>query len=282
MLKNLKALLDEAKQNQYAVGSYSCYNYETIRGAMEAAKALKLPTIIALGENYLMNMNPEEVVAIVKTLDEIGEDVPIAIHLDHCKSIDHIVQAIQAGFTSVMYDGSDLDFVENIMKTKKVVDMAHAANVSVEAELGSLALGELSNEEGAQQIYTDPEQAKQFIDETGVDALAVSIGTVHGMYKGEAKVDVDVLKKINAKVGGTPLVLHGGSGTPEKVLLECIQNGIAKVNVNTEISVNVVNNIREKLSSGEKIHYSKVSLFAKEAVIEIVKKYSMLFYSMRA
>lgn len=279
MLKNLKEILDDAKQNKYAVGSYSCYNYETIRGAMEAVKELKVPGIIALGENYLDNMNPEEVVALVKLLDKIGTDVPIAIHLDHCKSVDHILQAIRAGFTSVMYDGSDLDFVENIMKTKKVVEVAHATNVSVEAELGSLALGEFSNEEGAEQIYTDPEQAAQFIQETGVDALAVSIGTVHGMYKGEAKVDVGVLKKINAKVGDTPLVLHGGSGTPEKVIIECIENGIAKINVNTEISVNVVNNIRKKLSEEEKFHFSRMGLLAKAAVKDIVSKYSKLFYS---
>ncbi|WP_058485013.1 class II fructose-bisphosphate aldolase [Defluviitalea phaphyphila] len=282
MLKNLKSLLDEAKENSYAIGSYSCYNYETIRGAIEAIKKLKVPGIIALGENYLNNINPEEFVDIVKSLEKIGEDVPIAIHLDHCKSIDHIVQAIQAGFTSVMYDGSDLDFVENIMKTKKVVDIAHAANVSVEAELGSLALGEFSNEEGAEQIYTDPEQAKQFIEETGVDALAVSIGTVHGMYKGVPKVNVNVLKKINEKVGDTPLVLHGGSGTPEDVIKECIKNGITKINVNTEISVNVVNQIRDKLAKEEKYHFSKVSLLAKEAVKEVVLKYSQLFYSVRS
>ena len=282
MLKNLKEILDEAKKNQYAVGSYSCYNYETIRGAIEAVKKLNVPGIIALGENYLDNMNPEEVVAIVKHLDKIGNDVPIAIHLDHCKSVEHILQAIRAGFTSVMYDGSDLDFIENIMKTKKVVEAAHATNVSVEAELGSLALGEFSNEEGAEQIYTDPEQAAQFIEETGVDALAVSIGTVHGMYKGDAKVDVEVLKKINARVGDTPLVLHGGSGTPEDIIKACIKNGIAKINVNTEISVNVVNQIRDILANTDKYHYSKMALQARTGVEEVVSKYSSMFYSVRS
>lgn len=278
MLKNLKEILDEAKSGKYAVGSYSCYNYETIRGAVEAIKGIGVPGIIALGENYLDNMRPEEVVALVKLLDEQGTDVPLAIHLDHCKSFDNIMEAIKAGFTSVMFDGSDLDFVENIMKTKKIVEIAHSVNVSVEAELGSLALGEYSNEESAQQIYTDPEQAKQFIEETGVDALAVSIGTVHGMYKGEAKVSVDILKKINKQVGDTPLVLHGGSGTPEDVLINCINNGICKINVNTEISMNVVNNLRKVFNENEKYHYSKASLNARDSVKEVVSKYSKLFF----
>lgn len=278
MLKNLKEILDEAKSGKYAVGSYSCYNYETIRGAVEAIKGVGVPGIIALGENYLDNMRPEEVVALVKLLDKQGTDVPLAIHLDHCKSFDNIMEAIKAGFTSVMFDGSDLDFIENIMKTRKIVDIAHSVNVSVEAELGSLALGEYSNEESAEQIYTDPEQAKQFIDETGVDALAVSIGTVHGMYKGEAKVSVDILKKINKKVGDTPLVLHGGSGTPEDVLINCINNGICKINVNTEISMNVVNNLRNVFNENEKYHYSKASLNARDSVKEVVSRYSKLFF----
>lgn len=276
MIVNLKEILYQAKENKYAVGSFNIYSYTTIKGVMNALQSLELPGIIAFGEKYFENMDLEEVVALVKLIDKKSEKTPVAIHLDHCKSINHIIQAIQAGFTSVMYDGSDLDYIENVMKTKKVVDMAHAANVSVEAELGSLALGTHSNEDSAKQIYTDPEQAKDFIEKTSVDALAVSIGTVHGMYKGDPKINVDVLKNINNNVN-IPLVLHGGSGTPENVILECIKNGICKINVNTEISMNVVKGVSKLVEGGKYLHLSKIELEERDLVEQVVSKYAKMF-----
>ena len=140
-----------------------------------------------------------EVVALVSAIAR-REKIPLVLHLDHCKSFDNIVRAIAAGFTSVMFDGSGLPLEENLKQTVQIVKVAHAANVSVEAELGALAGGEFSNEEAGEEIYTNPEQAKQFVECTGIDALAVSIGTVHGMYKGTPRIDVGVLKKIAAKV----------------------------------------------------------------------------------
>ena len=154
--------------------------------------------------------------------------------------------------------------------------VAHAANVSVEAELGALAGGEFSNEEAGEEIYTDPGQAARFVQCTGIDALAVSIGTVHGMYKGTPRINVEVLKKIAAAVS-IPLVLHGGSGTPEEIVRECIRQGIAKINVNTEISMYTVEKVKELLDSGTHYHLSQLALKEVGFVKEVVKKYATMF-----
>jgi len=275
MLVNLAEILKEARSNRYAVGSFNVYNYETIRGVIESAKELGYPAIVAFGENYLKNMDLAEVFALVSTMAAKAQ-VPIALHLDHCKSLDNIRKAIEAGFTSVMYDGSALPFEENLRNTAQVVSWARAAGVSVEAELGALAGGRYSNEEAAEEIYTDPEEAREFAGRTGVDALAVSIGTVHGVYEGEPKIDTGVLKAIAAVVD-IPLVLHGGSGTPEAIIRECIENGIAKININTEISVYTLDKVRELLNSGDNYHLSQVSLKEVAYIQEVVKKYMVMF-----
>jgi ketose-bisphosphate aldolase len=177
-----------------------------------------------------------------------------------------------------MFDGSSLPFEENIKKTAEVVAIAHAVNVSVEAELGALAGGEFSNEEAGEEVYTNPKQASYFVEKTGIDALAVSIGTVHGMYKGTPRIDVEVLKKIAACIE-IPLVLHGGSGTPEEVIRECIRNGIAKINVNTEISYYTVEQVKALLQSGKSYHLSQLALKEVGYVREIVTKYARIFRS---
>ncbi len=278
MIKNLSVVLGEARKEKYAIGSFNVYNYETVRGVIESGQEMNVPVIVAFGENYFVNMHVDEVFAIVNTM-AAKTDVPVVLHLDHCKSFEHVMQALRAGFTSAMFDGSHLPFEENMEKTAQVVAIAHAMGASVEAELGALALGSFSNEEAAQQIYTDPEQAHQFVAHTGVDALAVSIGTVHGMYKGVPRVDVDILKKIAAVVD-IPLVLHGGSGTPQGIIKECIRNGIAKINVNTEISVYTVDRVKELLDSGKKPHLSKIALHEIESIKEVVKKYMSMFRGM--
>ena len=274
-MRPMRELLDEAQKGAYAVGAFNVYNYETILGVVKAAQEEKVPVIVAFGERYLENMDFESVALVVEGLSR-EVSTPIALHLDHCKSFDHIVQAIRAGFTSVMFDGSSLPFTQNVAATRDVVRIAHAAGVSVEAELGAIALGDRSNEEAAEQIYTDPAQARELVEASGVDALAVSIGTVHGLYKGEPKIDVGTLKAIRRLVS-VPLVLHGGSGTPEDVLRECIQNGICKINVNTEISTFVVDRFRAMLAPGKDFHYSKLSLEAVGLVTRVARKYIGIF-----
>lgn len=275
MIVPMVALLDDALKQRYAVGAFNVYNYETILGVLRAAEEERAPLIIAFGERYLENMDFESVAAIAESLAR-AFSTPIALHLDHCKSVEHIVQAIRAGFTSVMFDGSLLPFKENVSMTREIVRIAHAVGVSVEAELGVIALGDHSNEEGAEQIYTDPSQAREFVDGSGVDALAVSIGTVHGLYKGEPKIDIATLEEIRRAVN-IPLVLHGGSGTPECVLSECIRNGICKINVNTEISTNVVDQLRALLATGKEYHLSQLSLATVGFVMQVARKYMRIF-----
>jgi ketose-bisphosphate aldolase len=275
MMANLTGLLQEARRHKYAVGSFNVYNYETIRGVIEAGKELGYPTIVAFAEGYLQNMDLDEVSAIVRAMARKA-NIPVVLHLDHCKSLDNIVSAIQAGFTSVMFDGSSLPIEENIQKSAQAVAIAHAVDVSVEAELGALAGGEFSNEEAGSEVYTDPRQAGYFVEKTGIDALAVSIGTVHGMYKGTPRIDIGVLKKIAKRVD-IPLVLHGGSGTPEEIIRECIRNGIAKINVNTEISHYTVEQLKALLQSGSNYHLSQLAFKEVGYVREVVTKYSNLF-----
>ena len=173
MLVNLKCILDEAYKNYYAVGSFNGYNFETFKGIVEAGAETNTPVILAFGAKYLPNMSVETAAAMAKSLSE-EVSIPVCLHLDHCKDQNVVYRALKAGFGSVMYDGSALPFEENLRNTLDVCRVAHACGASVEAELGSLAAGERSHEGSAEDVeaYTDPEAAKQFVDGTGVDALA--------------------------------------------------------------------------------------------------------------
>ncbi len=277
MLTNLNDMLHNAYEEHYAVGSFNGYSYETFRGIIEAGrKAGNAPIIAAFGAKYLSNMTLKNAYSIIASIAEECPNQQICIHLDHCKDRSVIIQAIRAGFGSVMFDGSALPFGENVERTKEICDIAHACGVSVEAELGSLQAG-MNSHEGEvtdREIYTNPEQAKEFVEKTGVDALAVSIGTVHGMYKGVPKVRTDILSEINNEVG-IPLVLHGGSGTPEQTIRACIKNGISKINVNTEISMAAVECAAGKIV--ERPHLSVLSFTVERCVEETVLKYIRFF-----
>ena len=278
MLTNFNEMLAKAQQAGYAIGSFNCYNYETIRGVVEAGDSEQCEgTIIAFGKKYLENMELEDVVALTTAISN-RTAMPVCLHLDHCEDIDTIQRAIQAGFTSVMYDGSALPFAQNLANTRLVCEMAHEAGVSVEAELGSLAAGDRSHEgsDTDREIYTNPEQAAEFVDKTGVDALAVSIGTVHGLYKGKPNIRLDILEAIRKKVS-IPLVLHGGSGIPEETIAACIRDGICKINVNTEISTYSVDRLAEILCGGDRPHLSVLGKKQQTFVGEVVKKYIQFF-----
>ena len=276
MLTNLKSILDVAYANKYAVGSFNGYNSETFRGIIEAGKETKTPIILAFGAKYLTNFSLESAAALTKSLAE-DLDIPVCLHLDHCADMDVVFRAIKAGFGSVMYDGSMLPYEQNLANTKKVCEVAHACGVSVEAELGSIAAGDKSHEGSAddKEVYTDPKLAKEFVEITKVDALAVSVGTVHGLYKGKPNIRFDILEEINKEVG-IPLVMHGGSGIPEEDILKSIANGISKINVNTEIATYAVEQTAKYLQEKQP-HFSVLSLKQEEFVKDIVKKYIAFF-----
>ncbi|BDG62055.1 class II fructose-bisphosphate aldolase [Caldinitratiruptor microaerophilus] len=281
-LARFSSMLRTAQRGGYAVAAFNVYNLESIAAALRAAIATRTPVIVALGERYFPNMRPATARAIVDTLlaqhAREGQAVPpVGLHLDHATSPEHCSEAIRAGFTSVMIDGSHLPYRENVRLTRAVVEEAHAHGVEVEAELGGLAAGEASHEFATgEEALTDPDQAREFVAETGVDALAVSVGTVHGLYRGEPRIDLDRLAAIHARVD-VPLVLHGGSGTPAGLLRECVARGVAKVNVNTEISLAAVHRIREELEARPRAHFAELGLVAVPEMEEVMKDYIRRF-----
>ena len=233
----LKDLLWLAREKKIGYGAYVVVSYDTALAAVEAGNELGIPVIFIMGTDCVELLGGyDSTVAIVKEACREAR-VPVCLHADHFKSYEDCCRAINAGFSSVMIDGSALPIEENIALTRRVVEFAHPLGVSVEGELGRL-VGEEGNlivhsEEDAQ---TDPDEAKYFVEQTGVDCLAVAIGTQHGVYRKAPHLNIGRLKKINETLG-IPLVLHGGSGTPDEQVQDAIRNGIAKINVATDIMI---------------------------------------------
>lgn len=274
MLMNTKDILLHAQQEKYAVAAFNVYNLETVQAAIRAAEQEKQPVIIALGERYFPTVDVEGFAALVKALAEKAS-IPVALHLDHAYEKESIIRAIRSGFTSVMYDGSAYSLEENIRRTKEVVEIAHMAGVSVEAEIGSLAKGAFSDEEEGDGTLTDPKLAKQFVEETGIDFLAAAIGTVHGLYQGEPNIDLALLGEIKQAVD-VPLVLHGGSGTPDEIVKQTIDLGICKVNVNTEVSMAAVSYLQNYFEGNEMPHLSVVMANMQETMEPVMSKFVRL------
>ena len=237
MYKNLKEVTEMAEELNMTIGAFNTHNLEMLPEMIRAAKEMGSPIIIQTSIDTAKYIGYKVLVAVVKEL-AADEMVDVALHLDHARDFDEIKAAIDAGFSSVMYDGSHLPFKENIAKTRAVVEYAHAHGVSVEGELGTIG----GTEEGISvaendKVYTKPEDAVEFVEKTGVDALAIAIGTNHGQFKSKTDVNIPLLKEINAVVD-VPLVIHGGTGVKEEDYPELINNGIRKFNVGTELLVN--------------------------------------------
>ncbi len=238
MYVTLREVLAEANALNMAVGAFNTHNLEMLPAIIRAAVAQKTPVIIQTSEGTASYVGHRNLVAVAKSMaDEFGVDV--VLHLDHAKNFDEIRKALDAGYSSVMYDGSSLPFKENILGTKRVVEYASKTNASVEGELGTVG----GTEDGiavaqADVHYTEPEQAVEFIEKTGIDALAVAIGTNHGQYKSKTNISFEQLEKIRDAVNGFPLVIHGGTGVKEEDVRRVIDLGIRKFNVGTELLVN--------------------------------------------
>ena len=248
MLMNMKDILAVAKENKFAIPAFNISDYSIFLGIMDVCEETNSPVIIEIHPDELSFTGPEMVLAIKERAYK--SPVPVCIHLDHCSDFGTIIYAIQSGFTSVMFDGAELPFEENIAGAKKVVEAAHPANVSVEAELGTIGSTDPADFEGgtAKIIYTNPDDAAKFVAETGVDTLAVAIGTCHGLYPAGMKPELklDILKEIEAKVD-IPLVLHGGSNNPDKEIGESVTLGINKINISSDIKVAYFQKMREVL-----------------------------------
>ena len=234
-LVTTKQLLLDAQKGGYAVGAFNVENMEMVQAVVEAAEELHSPVILQTTPSTVKYADVDFFFANVKTAAEKAA-VPVVMHLDHGNSFELAMRAFRAGYTSIMIDGSHESFEDNIAVTKAVVNACHPAEVPVEAELGKVGGKEDDLEGGAGNPYTDPMEAKAFVETTGVDSLAVAIGTAHGVYKGIPKLDVERLSEIRNMVS-VPLVLHGTSGVPDEAVKECIKRGICKVNYATDLRI---------------------------------------------
>ncbi|MBD0381790.1 class II fructose-1,6-bisphosphate aldolase [Paenibacillus sedimenti] len=253
-LVSMTQMLQEAVKGRYAVGQFNLNNLEFTQAILQAAEAEKAPVILGLSEAYIPYMGGLPTVAsIVKGLMEhYAITVPVALHLDHGSSYEMCRKAIEAGFTSVMIDASHHPLEHNIAETKQVVEMAHARGVSVEAELGRIVGREDDiNVDEAEAMYAVTEECVRMARETGIDALAPALGSVHGPYRGGPRIGFERMEEIQ-KLTGLPLVLHGGSGLPDEIIQKAISLGTAKINVNTDNQSVFTAVVRERLSANEK------------------------------
>lgn len=247
MLMNMKDLLAVANEHKFAVPAFNISDYSMMKGIFEASEEKQAPVIIAIHPDELKHTGTEIVKAIIEKAHKAT--VPVCIHLDHGATFEQVMLAIQSGFTSVMIDGSSLSFEDNIAICKKVAEAAHAVNVSVEGELGTIGSTDAQAEAGANTIiYTDPDAAVKFVEATGVDTLAIAIGTSHGIYpKGmKPELKLDLLKVIKSKVS-IPLVLHGGSNNPDAEIGQSVTLGVNKINISSDIKVAYYEKMREVL-----------------------------------
>jgi len=278
-LVSMNEFLPKAKAGKFAVGQFNMNNLEFAQAITDAAIEEKSPFIFGVSEGALKYMGMEYTVAIAQAAAQ-KSGLPIALHLDHGSSFEVAMACIRAGFSSVMFDGSHHTYEDNIRLTKEVVRAAHAMGVSVEGELGTIGGVEddISVDE-ANAALAKPEEAVRFYEETGVDCLAIAVGTAHGMYKGEVKIHYDIIKEVVAKIP-VPVVLHGGSGVPDEMIREAIQAGVGKINVNTENQVACTSAIREVLGKDAKVYDPRKYLTpARNAMKEVVKEKIRLFGS---
>lgn len=286
MLVTLKELLDQAKIEHKAVGAFNGTTLEAIRGIIQAAEELNCPVILQHAQSHDDIIDLEEIGPIMKYYAERAK-VPVALHLDHGSSFERCVQALRLGFTSVMYDASAKSFEENAEETKEIVKIAHAVGASVEAELGHIFTSEVVHGEGGSadskddyddldDIYTDPEVAKKFVELTGVDCLAVALGTTHGVYLTEPKLDLPRVARIR-EAANVPLVMHGGSGVSDEDYAVAIENGICKVNYYTYMNVAGGKASKEFWKDDETNFYDSMAIKATEAIKEDVKRAIKVF-----
>ena len=269
MLVTTKEMFKKSMEEHFAIGAFNVNNMEIIQGIMDAAAENQSPVILQASSSAIKYARVGYLKKMVEAAIEEHPEVPVALHLDHGPDFETCKMCVDAGFTSVMFDGSKYDFEENVRLTKEVVDYAHAHGVVVEAELGKLAgIEDDVNVAASDAMYTDPEQAKEFVERTGCDSLAIAIGTSHGAYKfkGEARLRFDILAKVKELIPNTPIVLHGAStvipelvemcnkyggdipgakGVPDEILHEASLKGVSKINVDTDLRLAMTAQIRK-------------------------------------
>ena len=293
-LVTTQEMFEKSMKEGFAIGAFNVNNMEIIQGIVDAAQEQNSPVILQVSASAIKYARMPYLIKMIEAAVETT-NIPIALHLDHGPDFETCKECIDAGFTSVMIDGSKYSFEENIELTKKVVEYAHSKGVVVEAELGKLAgIEDDVNVSAADAMYTDPEQAKEFVERTGCDSLAIAIGTSHGAYKfkGEAKLRFDILKEIKERIPNTPIVLHGASsvipelvemcnnyggeipgakGVPNEILKEAGKSGVSKINVDTDLRLAMTANIRKVFGDKpSEFDPRKYLAPAREAIKEVV------------
>lgn len=273
-----KEVLIPARERGYAVGAFNAFNLESVQAIIRAAEAERSPALIQIWSGLDAFIGIDVLAAIVKC-EAQKATVPIVLHLDHGMSVEHSVKAVQYGFTSAMIDGSSLPLEENIAITKEVIRICHVAGIPVEGEIGHVGGEEGGDNNKDDMIETDVEEAVQFYQATGVDTLAVSIGTSHGKYTQTPQLNLDLLRRISEQIS-IPLVLHGSSYTPEYMIQEAISYGIAKINVATELNDIVIERITTDIQAGLKANFvSDINDGGYSAMEEVVRHKMRLFGS---
>lgn len=276
MLVNMRDLLEDAQHGNYAVGSFSVANMEMVLGVLKAAKELNAPVILQIAEVRL-KQSPLEIIGPLMVAAAENADTPVAVHFDHGKTIEKITQALDIGFTSVMFDGSHLPLDENIDMTKEVIALADEYDAAVEAEIGCVG----GSEDGSEDIAincTKPEDAVRFENETGVDALAIAIGNAHGNYKSTPKLRFDILEQVE-KLTDTPLVLHGGTGITPDDFVRCSKTGIKKINIATATFDSVEKTVHNCYNNNSINGYYDLQSAEVEGAYQNAKRHILIFGS---
>jgi fructose-bisphosphate aldolase class II len=279
-LVNLAGLLNHARQHGYGVGAFNVPDYETLQAILLVAVEKQSPVIVDVAEVHLKYICLDEVAYVVRRAAERAP-VPVALHLDHGENFETIMRAVRAGFTSVMFDGSHLPYEENVAQTSDIVRICHAMGVTVEAELGQVLGGEGTSErfEADPSLFTDPVQAEDFVKRTQIDAIAISFGTAHGLYRGTPKLDFARLDDI-ARRTRIPVVLHGGTGVADEDFRRAISLGIAKINYYTQLSVAAVECSRKTLQANpELVSYPQLLKAAREGIKQVISHQMDVFGS---
>lgn len=270
-LVNPRHFMALAQEKGAAIAAFNVHNMETIQAVLEGAAEEQSPVIIQTTPGTLKHAGVHNIAAMVKAGAALY-DVPVALHVDHCTSVEMIIKCIQHGYTSVMIDAAELPYEENVAKVKKVVEIAHYANVFVESEIGRIGGVEddmfITEQDAA---FTIPSEAYEFASATGIDSLAIAIGTAHGMYKGEPKLDFERLTAIHELVR-IPLVLHGASGVPEAGIKEALRRGIVKINIATELKLPMADAIRSSLAQPAESDPRNYMGAARQAVKAVVRE----------
>ena len=274
MLVTLNEILALAVEKDCGIGAFNTPNLECLNAVLDAAENLNVPVIISHAELH-ESVSPLAVIGPVMVAAARKAKVPVCVHLDHCETLSYMEQALEMGFTGVMYDGSALSYGENVANTKTAVAMAKKYGANVEAEIGTLA----SREDGAAAagpVYTDPELAARFCAETGINALAPSFGTAHGIYKAKPVLDLERVREISEKTG-LPLVMHGGSGVSDDDYRTAIHKGIRKINYYSYMAKAGVSAVQAMLAAGDVTYYHDLALAAQKAMEENVTKAMKVF-----